>query len=297
MLAAVITLGAAVALLSVLVLGLLRSHALILRALDELGAGLDLESEASAGGANEAPATARGRARRAGKPGPVPLELGEGVVPGRATGSADPQRNGADHAPDIVGEHLDGSPAGVEVSAPGSSTLLAFLSSGCSVCREFWSRFAEGPDELDVPAGARLVVVTQGPDNESVSSLRRLAPDGDSGVEVVLSDGGWSDYDIPGSPYFVHVESGVVTGEGSSTTWEQVRGLMGQGVADIAEARSRRGGAAGSGPAGEEIGRGSRDDLPRMDAELMAAGIHPGHPSLYDDPDTAGEGRGAQGAP
>ena len=48
---------------------------------------------------------------------------------------------------------------------------------------------------------------------------------------------------------------------------------------------------------GEEIGRGSRDDLPRMDAELMAAGIHPGHPSLYDDPDTAGEGRGAQGAP
>ena len=51
MLAVVIAEGVAIALLAVLVLGLLRSHALILRALHELGAGLELEKEAGEGNA------------------------------------------------------------------------------------------------------------------------------------------------------------------------------------------------------------------------------------------------------
>ena len=50
MLAVVIAEGVAIALLAVLVLGLLRSHALILRALHELGAGLELEKEAGEAG-------------------------------------------------------------------------------------------------------------------------------------------------------------------------------------------------------------------------------------------------------
>ncbi len=49
MLAAVIAEGVAIVLLGVLVLGLLRSHALILKALHELGAGLELEKEAGTG--------------------------------------------------------------------------------------------------------------------------------------------------------------------------------------------------------------------------------------------------------
>ena len=49
MLAVVIAEGVAVVLLGVLVLGLLRSHALILKALHELGAGLELEKEAGTG--------------------------------------------------------------------------------------------------------------------------------------------------------------------------------------------------------------------------------------------------------
>ncbi len=83
----------------------------------------------------------------------------------------------------------------------------------------------------------------------------------------------------------------MVTGEGSATTWAQVRDLMAQGVADTAEARA----AAGrSGPGllvGEDLGRGERDSLPRMDAELLAAGVRPGDPSLYRAPDAdpAGE--------
>ena len=67
MLAAVIAEGVAIALLGVLVLGLLRSHALILKALHELGAGLELEKDA---GTVSPP---RGR-WPAGRPGPVPVE-------------------------------------------------------------------------------------------------------------------------------------------------------------------------------------------------------------------------------
>ena len=67
MLAVVVAEGVAIALLTVLVLGLLRSHALILRALHELGAGLELErgSAGSTGGST----------------GPVPVQLETGVVP------------------------------------------------------------------------------------------------------------------------------------------------------------------------------------------------------------------------
>jgi hypothetical protein len=37
---------------------------------------------------------------------------------------------------------------------------------------------------------------------------------------------------------------------------------------------------------GDALGRGERDALPRMDAELLAAGVRPGHPSLYESPDS-----------
>lgn len=267
MLIAVVTLGIAVTLLSILVLGLLRSHALILRALDELGAGLDLEDAATESEPQ--------------RPGPVPVEFGEGVVGDRPAAALRTAR-------DVVGTDLTGRQVSVPVSAPGSSTLLAFLSSGCSVCHEFWEAFAR-PHELDIPSHAQLVVVVQGPQNESAGALRRLAaPE----LQVVQSDETWTDYDIPGSPYFVHVEGGVVTGEGSSTSWQQVRSLMDQGVADIAAARDDRAAegarpARGDGRPDRHLGRGSRDDLPRMDRELLAAGIHPGHASLYEAPDGA----------
>ena len=72
MLAVVIAEGVAIVLLGVLVLGLLRSHALILKALHELGAGLELEKEAGTGVST---------ATTGGAPGAVPVELESGVVP------------------------------------------------------------------------------------------------------------------------------------------------------------------------------------------------------------------------
>ncbi|KRF28807.1 hypothetical protein ASG91_03925 [Phycicoccus sp. Soil802] len=261
MLAVVIAEGVAIVLLGVLVLGLLRSHALILKALHELGAGLELEKEAGTGVS---------LATTGGKPGPVPVELETGVV--QAT------RKDSTTAHDIVGTDLDRREQQVTVTTPGTRTLLAFLTSGCSVCQTFWDEFQ---GSVDVPGEGSLHIIAKGSAEESISSLRALAGDRD----VVQSSAAWVDYDIPGSPYFVYVEDGVVTGEGSATTWAQVRGLMAQGVADSEEART----AAGrSGPGllvGDAMGAGGRDNLSRIDAELLASGVRPGDPSLYRAPD------------
>lgn len=264
MLAVVVAEGVAIALLGVLVLGLLRSHALILRALHELGAGLELEKDAGTGVTT---------ATTGGAPGPVPVDLETGVVPATRTSSA--------RAVDIVGTGLDRQERSVPVSAPSSRTLLAFLTSGCSVCQTFWEEFGRG--DVDVPGDGALRIIAKGPEEESVSTLRSLAGEH---LEVVQSSPAWTDYGIPGAPYFVYVEDGVITGEGSATTWPQVRDLMAQGVSDTAEARQ----AAGRAGPGELSGagvvdRGERDSLPRIDSELHAAGIRPGDPSLYTSPD------------
>jgi hypothetical protein len=263
-LAVVIAEGVAIALLAVLVLGLLRSHALILRALHELGAGLELEKDAAA----NAPQGSTGA------PGPVAVQIEPGVVPASRTGSS--------RASDVVGQDLRGRPAHLELAGTGSgTTLLAFLTSGCSVCLTFWEEL--GPD-TETPGDARLVVVAKGSGDESPATLERLAR---PGVEVVASSGAWVDYDIPGSPYFVLVEDGVVTGEGSATSWTSVRDLLQQAVDESSHARA----AAGrTGPGGDPVAvggaaPGGRDDLSRIDAELAAAGIHPGHESLYEPAD------------
>ena len=298
MLAVVIAEGVAITLLAVLVLGLLRSHALILRALHELGAGLELEKDAAAAGQGT-------------PPGPVAVQIEPGVVP--AT------RSESSRAHDVVGDDLRGRPAQVELAGAASSgrpTLLAFLTSGCSVCQTFWAEL--GPD-TDTPGDARLVVVAKGSGDESPATLQRLAR---PGVEVVMSSAAWVDYDIPGSPYFVLVERGVVTGEGSATNWPSVRDLLQQAVDQSAHARAAAGragpgaahaaavsrlgaattanavtagtsvtaasagtGATSAGGATGAAAAGGRDDLSRIDAELAAAGIHPGHPSLYEPAD------------
>jgi len=253
MLAVVVAEGVAIALLAVLVVGLLRSHALILRALHELGAGLELEKlePEKRGGARPAPSRS------------APLNLQTGVVPaGRpATGAAD-----------VVGRSVRDEEVSIPVAGPRRRTLIAFLSSGCSVCQTFWDELTAGP--VDVPGDARLVVVAKGPEEESTSRLRDLAGDR---LEVVQSSGAWTDYAVPGSPYFVYVDDGEVIGEGSSTTWAQVRDLMGQAV-DDAKIEGR------SGPVQAGRGDGGPDDLSVVDRELLGAGIHPGHPSLFPEP-------------
>ena len=235
----------AVALLSVLVLGLLRSHALILKSLHDLGAGLELDRKLEEEKASESGV------------GPVPVELERGVVtPTRGEDSA---------APEVTGADLSGQDRRVDL---GGRTLLAFLTTGCSVCAGFWEEFRAS---TEVPGGGDLLVVTKGDEEESPSALAKLAS---PGLDVVRSSAAWGDYDIPGSPYFVYVDGGRIIGEGSATSWPQVSDLMAQAVGDD----EHRADAEGF------VDRGDRDDPVSVDAELLAAGIGPDHPSLRPEP-------------
>lgn len=208
--------------LTVLAIGLLHSHAAVLRQLRELGP--------------------------SGSPSSVPV-------------SFSPSASGTT-GHDLRGETPLGEPAAVTVVGASQDTLLAFLSSGCTTCGTFWQSFAD-PARLDVPASTQVVVVTRGPASESVSAVGEHVL---GGIPVVMSDEAWDQYRVPGAPYFVLVEgrSGRVVGEGRADRWHQVLSLITRSL-----------------PA---------DRRSRVDAELLAAGIGPGHPSLHPDrgPDEEG---------
>jgi hypothetical protein len=235
-----------VAVLGLLVVSLLRSHAAILRRLHDAGIGLDHDDPHHG----------------TGKAGPVPVPL---TRPGVVTPGP-----GGDRAVDIVGTTPRGSALSVAVSS-GRPTLLAFLSSGCTTCAGFWEAFSAG---VALPGDLRLVIVARGDDAEDGAALAALAP---RGVLTVRSSEAWDHYRVPGSPYFVLVEGGQVRGEGSALDWGQVHGLLERAL----------------GPAGLPAGRSRRHlrhaaRLQDTDAELLAAGIRPGDPSLYPPPGPGG---------
>jgi hypothetical protein len=131
---------------------------------------------------------------------------------------------------------------------------LAFLTSGCSTCAGFWSTLGEPR----LPGGVQVVVVAHGEERERPRKLRELTP---SGIPVVMSSQAWTDYSVPGSPYFVLVE-GFIRGEGAATTWPALSSLVSDAIEDERDS---------GGPA--------RADA--IDRRLAAAGIGPEHPSLY----------------
>ena len=202
------------ALLAVVVVALLRSHAEVLRRLPAPD-----ESRARSG-----PATA-GLAG-----GPRPASRGcRRTCPGRAERAAQAQ--------DIVGTRSDGDQVVVSM-ASGVHTLVAFLSTGCLTCRTFWDGLRPAVRQ-PLPGGARVVVVVKDRDVESPSKLRDLAP---PDVPVVHSSQAWEGFGIAMSPYFCFVDgtTGEVRSEGAAMTWEQVR-LAAAGCADGRGARPARG--------------------------------------------------------
>ncbi|MDH3426025.1 MAG: hypothetical protein OEM22_05060 [Acidimicrobiia bacterium] len=229
MTAILVVMTMAIGLLGLLVAGLLRSHAQILRQLHDLGAGLD-------------------GAEHKHEQLVMPTAQGDSAV-----------------AIDIAGIKAASGPVSVSPAGSDRPTLLAFMSSGCSVCAAFWSDFAEG---VTLPGtGTRLVIVTKGPEAESESSVAALAP---AGVTTVMSSQAWDDYAVPMSPYFVLVdgESARVAGEGTARTWPQVAELMQKALADKQRQTDR-------------LDRNSAQRVRDSDEELAAAGIHRGDPSLH----------------
>ncbi len=206
--------------------------------------------------------------------GPPADAGGERLAPGVPP---PPERRDADPAPDVAGTTPFGEAIQVALAPGGPSTLLAFLSSTCLTCEGFWRSLAAG--DAPLPDGVRVVVVTKGASHESPSRLRELAP---RAIPVVMSSQAWADYEVPTSPYFAYVDgpSGRIHGVGSATGWEQVASLLRDALADY-------GAATGEGARpGSSAWRASR-----VEAELAAAGIGPGHPSLYP----SGSEEGAEG--
>lgn len=254
MTALVVGLTVAVGLLGVLVAGLLRGHADVLRALHQLGVDLD-------------PASPAGRPA-----GAVPVD-----APGRRP---TPARPAATDVVDLTGQTPAGDAVSLAVAGVRHDTLIAFLTSGCATCRAFWEALRAGPP--DVPGGARLVAVTRGPDAESPGAVAGLAGD----IPVVMSTEIWDHYDVPYAPYFVYVSgpASKVVGEGVAAGWEEVRTLVANAVAD--------GTTTPRDTAARESGGGARSRADRrrdqeVDRQLRAAGFQPGDPRLHPTTITA----------
>lgn len=242
MVALAVALTFVVLLLGILVTGLLRSHADILRALHSLGAGIGDPTE---------------DAEHDHDIGPVPITMGPPLPKERRAAAAD-----------IVGTTAHGDAVAISAGA-AELTLLAFLTSGCGTCQTFW-RGLSSPAALGLPGGARLVIVTKGPELESPELVAGFAP---AGVDVVLSTDAWLDYEVPAAPYFALVDGRARrrVGEGLASTVEQLAGLIqrvvqdgNHRVADVPRTNL-------DGPAREEDN----------DRALLASGIRPGDPSLY----------------
>ena len=184
-----------------------------------------------------------------------------------------PDREEFGRSADISGIGPGGQDAvSVRINEVEHDTIVAFLSSGCLTCQKFWDAFRK-PRKLGLPAGTRLVVVTKGTEAESPSAVAELAP---PGIPTVMSTQAFSDYDVPGSPYFVQVHgpSGKVRGEGTGPDWDQVSSLLSQATGDD-DLISRLAGAQVVKP------NADAERESRIDRELFDAGVAPGDPSLF----------------
>jgi hypothetical protein len=164
-------------------------------------------------------------------------------------------------APDIVGETLAGDVVKLTLGPGAPRTLLAFLSTGCSVCGSLWEELRAG---TPVAPGIRIVVVTKGSDRESLTRLGRVAP---AQGELVMSNAAWSDYGVVSTPHFVLIDSHArqILGRGGATGWSQILSLLGDAQSDarLHQARS------------------TSERAERAEQALAASGIGPEHPSLF----------------
>lgn len=256
-----------IGILTILVVGLLRSHAEILRALHDLGVNLEEHDDTPTFRARDTDGT--------GDDADAPLDLREtrpGVV--EATRPVDhPASLGS--GSDVAGVTPDGEAAVVGVVDAEHPTLLAFLSTGCVTCQEFWDAFGRGVSlELD-GRDVRIVAVTKGVESESPGLVAPLAG---GGFTTIMSTEAYDDYGVPVSPYFVLVDAhgDRIVGEGAASSWPQLATLLDRAVAD-------RGGTLGANRTRRELLGGAARQA-RVDRELADAGIGPDHPSLRADP-------------
>jgi hypothetical protein len=140
----------------------------------------------------------------------------------------------ASRAHDVAGTTLDGDQVVVS-AASGTNTLFAFLSTGCLTCQGFWDGLQPAARE-PLPGETRVVVVVKDPAFESPSRLAKLAP---TDVPVIQSSAAWEDFGVQMSPYFCFVDgrTGELRSEGAAMTWHQVSSLLTDALFDEAHTR------------------------------------------------------------
>jgi hypothetical protein len=185
-----------IVLLAILVAGLLKSHAEILRQLAALGAGED-------------------GSVTIGTPSTRPRSTGFGTAP----------------AATLTGVDVAGGAITISLEHGRGHTLLAFLSSGCLSCQTFWEEL-DGDFELPTP-DTRTVIVTKGPGSESPARIGELAP---GRLPLLMSDDMWDTFRVPMTPYFMLVDGGAqIVGEGAASSWRHLLGLLRQSAADASD--------------------------------------------------------------
>ena len=258
MTALIVVQAAILIVLCVLVTGLLRAYATVLRRLHQLDGGDPDQRPRPVDGTDPSGF----RTVDGVQPLPHPVVAGGSIA---RDASADAEWPAAH---DIVGVGLTGEVVAARTAGVRHDTVLVFLSSGCTGCDGFWRQFAD-PSALPDFGGGRMLVITNGPESESISALAEKAP---ADIDLIMSSEAWADYGVPGSPYVVVVDgvSGRVKGEGSGTSLSQVSGLVRQALGDATGLRSVR----------KPLSDAEREV--EVDRTLLAAGITPGHPSLYE---------------
>lgn len=184
------------ALLTLLVIGLLRSYGELVRVLHDAGIRVNRD------------------------------ESSRQTVPLSSSGHAAPGTN----APELAGNTLSGGARVIATSGADDHLLVAFLSSGCGSCVPFWRELRANSGRLP-NLDAEVVVITKGSEREEPGKLIELAgPE----LEVIMSDDTWSAYDVPLTPHFALIDRsrGTIIGEGSSADPDALADLMRRAAAD-----------------------------------------------------------------
>ena len=129
-------------------------------------------------------------------------------------------------AADLAGVSPEGQRLEVRLADHGPLVLLAFLTTHCDGCDEFWA----GPDEataVTLPASVSTLVVTKGPETVDPAEVIRLAS-GRGGTPVIMSDEAWADYQVMGYPFFVLVDASdrCVVGETVGFGWADIADMI-----------------------------------------------------------------------
>jgi hypothetical protein len=263
--------GLVILLLAVLVVGLLRSHAEILRALHDLGVNMEDGAPDPATRTFHAGSRADAARREARERGVLPADAPVSSRVGDAE-LALPTDGPLGGAHDLMGTTPHGDGVAISVAGTDGPVLLAFLTSGCQNCLDFWRAFEDTTNRQVAGSRSRLIVLTKGPDQESPGAVAQLAH---IDLEIVMSTEAFDDYAVPVAPYFVLIDDGRVVGEGAAASFDQLGSLMSKALTDagygLGARRNRR-----------DLLRGRQ--RPTADEALHAAGIGPGHSSLHTDP-------------